>query len=358
MKQATHVAGLILGLAVATAAQAQLQAGDILFTGQNSNALSSLRGGVVTDLWVNPNSAARMATIVQGPGNDFYVSDGRFPGSTESGILKFEGLGSAVSVSMFATGDPFMNPVGMAYDGATSTFLSVNNPAGGGTQGVNEGIIATSLDLPSSSTLVYQEPDPSTPLPRYNAGNRIIAAPMGGGFLISTLNGGSADPNPPGSDSEASGIYRMHNSGGAWVMSEGPVVDFSASVTGLGVDYTNIRGMASVSGSTSVYVTDHVAGALLRVDFDAAGNYAGMAQILDGLNQPESIVFNELTSQLVIAERGQLTDARISSVNLDGSGYEILYEGDHARGLYVVIPAPGVLAVLALPMLTGRRRRR
>lgn len=346
-----------LGISMTVSAHAALNPGDVLFTGQLSNGISVIDDGSAIDLWVNPESSARMATIVQGPDGAYYISDGRFPGNTASGILRIDDLFGAPDVSTFATGDPFMNPIGLVYDAPSQTFLSVNNPAGGGTQGVNEGIIATNASNGASS-LVYQEPDPATDTPRFNAGNRITAAPVGGGYFVSSLNGGIDNSGLGGFDSQASALYAMREVDGAWVMDAAPAVDFSASVTGLGSDYTNIRGMAAVDGQSSMWVTDHLAGVLLRVDFDSEGQYLGMVEVLTGLLQPESIVYNEYTGKLIIAERGDLTDARISSVNLDGSGYEVLYEGDHARGLYVVIPAPAGLAALGLAGIMGRRRRR
>jgi len=340
-------------VSIAGSASAGVAPGDIVFTSQQGNSINLLSGGSVTQLYVNPNPSARMASIVLGPNGNFFVTDGRLPGNPAAGILEVSNLFTGASVSTFTDGPLLTNPVGMAYDAPTNQFIVVNNPSGQGFPNPDDGVVGVPFNSPGAASTLFSEPNPAGPNPRYEGG--VYTIPNGqGGYYITSINGGVDQGT--GSDTQASTLWSLNpDGGGGFSMSSSPVIDFSQSEFGGAFSYTSIRGITEANGS--LFVTDTDAGQILRLDLDGSGALSGFAVIASGLDQPESIIFNPFTGELVFSERGGLTDSKISSINPDGTGYEILLEGEHARGFYIV-PTPGTGALLLLSGLAAVRRRR
>jgi hypothetical protein len=294
-----------------------------------------------------------MASIVLGPNGNFFVSDGRLPGNPAAGILEISNLFTGAIASVFTDGPLLTNPVGMAYDSPSNQFIVVNNPSGQSFPNPDDGVVGVPFNSPGAASTLFSEPDPAGPNPRYEGG--VYTIPNGqGGYYITSINGGVDSGS--GGDSQASTLWSLNpDGGGGFAMSSSPVVDFSQSEFGGAFSYTSIRGITEANGS--LFVTDTDAGEILRLDLDGSGSVFGFAVIATGLNQPESIIFNQFTGELVFTERGGLTDSKISSINLDGTGYEVLLTGEHARGFYIV-PTPGTGALLVLSGLAAIRRRR
>lgn len=343
-------------LAASGAAHAGVQG--IVFTSQQQNAVRFLDTGTNTasTLWASPNPDSRLANITAGPSGEFYVADGRlpFPNLTDAGILRIDDLFGSATASSLTQGNPLQNPLGLVYDPTTSGLLTVSNPGSPVTGDTVDGIFSVSLG--GTVGPVHVEDNNGTGV-RFDDGHSIVADPFSNDYFVTSVNGGSFDNGL--ADGRSSTLWRLEYDGNtnSYDLGETPVLDFANSETGFGSDLLNIRGIASVPGSSSLWVTDFVNGSILRIDLDGSGNFQSLTEIASGLNEPESIIYNPFTGELVFTERGGLTDSKISSINLDGTGYEILLEGEHARGFYIV-PTPGTGALLLLSGLAAVRRRR
>lgn len=355
LRYATLAAAAIL--AASGAAHAGLQG--IVFTSQQERAVRFLdSSGVVSTLWAAPDPDSRLAGITRGPGGEFYVSDGRsipFPNLTDAGIVRLDGLFSGTPSASFLTqGTPIQNPIGLTYDPTTSSLLSISTPGVPITPDSQRGIFSVSLGGTVSPVFVQDEDATGV---RFSTGRSIIADPFSNDYYVTAVNGGSFSNGQP--DGVSSTLWRLEYNAGtnSYDLGSDPVVDFADTFTGFGTDITGLRGIATVPGSESLWVTDIVTGSILRIDLDGAGNFASLTQIATGLDQPEEIIYNPFTGQLVFSERGDNIDPKLSAINIDGTGYEILLEGEHARGFYI-IPSPGTGAILMLSGLAAVRRRR
>ncbi len=348
--------GVVGLLAACGAAHAGVQG--IVFTSQQQNAVRFLDTGTNTasTLWASLDSNTRLANITAGPAGEFYVADGRlpFPNQVDAGILRIDNLFGAASASYLTQGNPLQNPVGLVYDSTTSSLLTVSNPGSPVTQDTIDGIFSVSLG--GAVGPVHIEDNNGSGV-RFDDGHSIVADPFSNDYFVTSVNGGSFDNGL--ADGRSSTLWRLEYdaNSNSYNLGNAPVLDFASSETGFGSDLLNIRGIAAVPGSSSLWVTDFVNGSILRVDLDGSGNFQSLTEIASGLAEPESIIYNPLTGQLVFSERGGLTDSKISSINLDGTGYEVLLEGEHARGFYIV-PTPGTGALLLLSGFAAVRRRR
>jgi hypothetical protein len=355
LRYATLAAAAILS--ASGAAHAGLQG--IVFTSQQERAVRFLdSSGVVSTLWSAPNPDSRLAGITRGPGGEFYVSDGRgspFPNLTDAGIVRLDNLFSGAPTASFLTqGNPIQNPIGLTYDPTTSSLLSISTPGAPITPDTQRGIYSVSLGGGVSPIFVQDE---SATGVRFSTGRSIIADPFSNDYFVTAVNGGSFSSGQP--DGTSSTLWRLEYDANtnSYNLGSNPLVDFADGFTGAGIDFTGVRGIATVPNSESLWVTDRVTGSILRIDLDGNGNFASLTQIATGLNEPEEIIYNPFTGQLVFSERGNNIDPKLSAINLDGTGYEILLTGEHARGFYI-IPSPGAGAILVLSGLAAVRRRR
>lgn len=363
---------VLAGFAAVAAAQVTPNNGDIIFTSQNANGIKLISGttpGGATTLYTSSNSATRFGGIRQAPDGNYYVADGRFPfpNTTDAGIVRISNIFSgAATASQLNQGNPLQNPLGLEWSNTTNEFVVVSNPGSPQTPNTNDGIFGS--NLAGTSRQFYFEPFPIPGTrPYYEAGFDLVPDPRPGSrdFLVTTVNGGSAvNPTPFfGFDVTSSQIWRLQYNAGTndySLVTSAPVVDFAASFTGAASSFYNSRGITAVPGTNSVYVTDHEAGVINKVTMDALGNFQSIQTIASGLSFPESIEYNPYTNQLVVAEKGDgfvVTNARIATINLDGSGYTVLYSGEHARG-FAIVPSPASAALLGIGGLVAMRRRR
>lgn len=344
----------LTALAGAASAGISVQPGDIVFTSQQDDAIKIIGGvapGPETTLYsMGTSNTARLSSIVLGPNGNFFVGDGAFPGSTASGIIEVSNLFSGASSASFATGAPFGNPETLVYDSRTNAFITVNNPSGQGFPNPGDAILSTPFANPAGTSPIFAEPAPGNPI-SYEAGVTITADPNSNDKFITTLNSGDGN----GDNASISALWRLPESGAGFGAPQ-LVVDFSAATTSIS-DMFQVRGVAAVPGTNDLYVTEFAQGAIYRVSLDGSGNFDSMALVADGFSEPGQIAYNEYTNQLVFTERGGLTDSKINTINLDGTGLVTLDTGDHARGFYIV-PTPGAATLLGLAGIAGLRRRR
>jgi hypothetical protein len=357
----------IAGFAAGATAQVTPNNGDIIFTSQQANAIKLISGttpGGATTLYASSNPITQYTGISLAPDGNYYVGDGRVSGlnPNDAGITRVNNIFSgSASVTPITVGNPLQNPVNLAWSNDANRFVVVNNPAGPQFPQVFDGIFGVTT---GGAINTYFSENTSTPRPNYNGGFGIIQDPRPGSrdFLITAVNGGvdtdTSPSNPFPFDAQASTVWRLaYNVGtNSYNLGTSPLVDFSPSVTGF-TGFYNTRGIAAVPGTNSFFTTDLVAGVINKVTLDALGNFQSVQTILTGLNQPESIIYNPFTNQLVFDERGNLTASQISTVNLDGTGRVVLYAGEHARG-FAIVPSPASAALLGLGGLLAARRRR
>ncbi len=349
------LAALLVSVGLAGTAKAQSD-GDLVFTDEFTGSVYHLPvGGSPNLLFSVPGG--RLAGITRN-GGDWYFADGPFPvqNPSNSRILKATSLFSgAPVVTTFASSGDIQNPIGIAYHAASNNIIGVMNPASAppffeGLLGINATTTAT--------TRLFSEPDPAgTPSPRYNAG-MYIAQDFNrpNRFLVTTANGGVDAPNPADDNQIASALHAF-TIDPVLATTNDYIYDFSSSNTGLPHTLFEVRGLAVVGDS--VFVSELIRGEIYRLDLDATGAVTGINFIAAGFDVPESIIYNPFTNKLIVDEIGGLDPlrARISQINLDGSGYEVLAMGYHARG-FAIVPAPGSIALLGLGALFAARRRR
>lgn len=343
--------------------------GDIIFTSQQADAVKLISGttptapGAATLIAANTFGTSLGGITRAGDGN-YYIVDGNFPvpNPSTAGVRRINNpFSGAATLSTFVQGDPLQYGVGVAYSANTNSLITVNNPFGPVSQGIADGIYNVPLNNPSAVTQIFAEPPISTPQPRYQAGMYIVQDPNSNDFFVVTENGGTGTVGTnPQDDLFPGALWRVRYNGGtnSYAVDATPVVDFGAPFTGLGFNINGPRGIAAVPGTSDLFVTDLWGGTVYKITLDGSGNYSSIALVLSGLDQPESIIYNEYTGKLVIDERGNLTNSRISTFNLDGSGFTVLYTGEHARG-FAIVPAPSAVALLGMGgMVLARRRRR
>lgn len=344
---------LTAGLASAASAQAP---GDLVFTNEYDDSVYHLPvGGSANLLFASPGS--RLAGITRN-GDTWYFADGPFPvqDPSDSRILQATNLFSgAPIVSTFASSGSIQNPIGITYHAASNNIIGVMNPARAAP--FYEGLLGINATT-TVQTPLFQEPDPgSTPSPRYNAG-AYIAQDFNrtNRFLVTNANGGIDAPNPAEDNFVASTLHAF-TIGADLSTTHDYIYDFSSSNTGLPHTLFEVRGIAVVGND--VFVSDILRGEIYRLTLNGLGAVSGIALVAGGFDEPESLIYNPFTNKLIVDEVGGLNplDSRISQINLDGTGYEVLATGFHARG-FEIVPAPGTLALLGLGGLFAARRRR
>lgn len=350
------VSALLLTAGLVSVAQAQPSDGDLVFTDEFSDAVYHLPIGMAPNLLFSVTDA-RLAGITR-IGTDWFFADGPFPVTdpSNSRIIKATGLFSgAPVVTTFASSGDIQNPIGITYHSGANSIIGVMNP--GKAPPKFDGLL--SIDSTGTSTTrLFEEPDPAvTSSPRYNAGAYIVQdRNRGNRFLVTNSNGGVDAPDPTQDNFVASTLHAF-TIGDDLTTTHDYIYDFSSSATGLPNTLFEVRGM-TIAGD-NVYVSDVLRGEIYRLTLDGTGAVSGISLLLGGLDQPESLIYNPFTNKLIIDEAGELDPlrARISQINLDGTGYEVLAEGFHARG-FEIVPTPGALALLGLGGLAAGRRRR
>lgn len=326
--------------------------GDIIFTSQQDSSIKLISGfgpSVATTLYTFGDVGDFPAGITKGIDGSYYVSRSKLPvPNAGAGIARIDDLFGSPMVSSVATGDPLQNPAALGFSSATGRLITISNP---GSAGTIRGIFDVSTG--GSVTTVANEVNSGT---GYRSGAGLTKDPNSDDFFVTGINGGVFDPMTI--DGQASTLWRARYDGmsDSYSLDPAPILDFTDSL-GLGLHLTNVRGVAAVPGTNDLYVSDFVTESIYRITLDVMGNFSSIAFVVGGLDQPESLIYNPWTNKLVIDERGGLTSSVISQINLNGSGYEVLASGDHARGFYIV-PTPAGLALLPIAGLFAARRRR
>lgn len=338
--------------------------GYIVYTDLTHNDLAMVpgNGGGVTTLIDFAGSmgsnGTRMAGIVQ-VGSSFYVSNGPVPvpDPSTSAIWKIDDLFGTPSVSNFASGEPVQNPTDIEYDADADGLVWQQNPFGPMTQGREEGVYSKKFSGGGVVTS-FTEPATNGPTPRYEAGTYMTHNPIGSGYYVMALNGGvlPSGPNPAGDNVSPSTLWRMSINPVTLAASMTLAYDFGT----LDPDLVQVRGITAIPGVQALFVTEWLDGKVYKLDLDGSGNVVGINAIASGLNNPECIEWNPFTNKLVISEEadGVIANQRISQINIDGSGYEVLVDQTHARGFAFVVPTPGAAGLAGIAGLVALRRRR
>lgn len=327
-----------------------------MFTDELSDSVYHLpMGGTPQLLFSAPGS--RLAGITRS-GSDWFFADGPFPVTepSNSRIIKATNLFSgAPTVSTFASSGDIQNPIGITYHTASNSIVGVMNPGKGPPK--FDGLLSIN-STGTSTTRLFEEPDPATTAsPRYNAGAYIVQDNnRTNRFLVTATNGGVDAPDPSQDRFVASTLHGF-TIGSDLTTTHDFIYDFSSSSTGLANTLYEVRGLA-INGD-NVYVSDILRGEIYKLTLDGSGAVSGISLLASGLDEPENLIYNPFTNKLVIDEVGALdpTRARISQINVDGTGYEVLANGVHARG-FAIVPTPGALALLGMGGLMAARRRR
>ncbi len=338
--------------------------GTIIYTDLTHNDIASIpgNGGAVTTLIDFPgalgSNGTRMGGIVQ-VGSSFYVANGPVPvpNPSDSAIWKIDGLLSGTpTVTNFAFGDPVQNPTDIEYDADFNGLIWQQNPFGPVAQGAQDGIYSKNFGGGGVVTS-FSEPNHSDPTPRYEAGTYMTHNPIGSGYYVMALNGGNlpGGPNPAGDNVSPSTMWKMTVNPVTQIASLTLAYDFSA----LNPDLVQVRGITAIPGQQALYVTEWLEGKVYRIDLDGTGAVTGITSIASGLDHPECIEWNPFCNKLVISEEANknVPNQKISQINPDGSGYEVLVTATHARG-FAFVPTPGAAGLLSLAGLVGLRRRR
>lgn len=343
---------------IAFAGVASAQPNVVIFTDELDDSINLLTGsGAIQELVDLSGGTNRLAGITRGPNGEYYFADGPLPPNmpVDAGIIKVENLFSPVpSVSYLSQGGNHTNPIGIHYHSASDSVLAIENP-GSAFSGF-EGLLSVDRAT-GNQTISFTEPSFGNPRPRYNAGVRVTQVAGSDDVWVISENGGVGGPAGP--DNEASMLFRFAINPGTKAATTVKAFDLSGSVTGLGFDLMNVRGVATDPATGDVFVTEQSTDAIYRITFDGAGDIDTITAILTqtegggALENPGEIIYNPFTNMLVFGEAA----GRISAVNLDGSGVDVLATGVNIRGLYAV-PAPGAGALLALAGLAAVRRRR
>lgn len=349
--------------AVGTASAANI--GDIIYTDLTHNdvALVPGLGGSVSTLIDFAGSlgsnGTRMGGIVQ-VGNNFYVANGPvgIPNPSDSAIWEISGLLSGTpTVANFAFGDPVQNPTDIEYDAQADALVWIQNPFGPVAQGAQDGIYGQKF---SGGGVVqgFAEPAVTGATPRYEAGTYMTRNPIGSGYYNVALNGGflPSGPNPASDNVSPSTLWKTTIDPNTLTASLTLAFDFGSLAT----DLTQVRGITAIPGQQALYVTEWLEGKVYRVDLNANGDVLGLAEIASGFDHPEAIEWNPITNKLVISEEANknVPNQKISQINVDGSGYQVLVAQTHARGFAFVVPTPGAASLAGLAGLVVLRRRR
>jgi hypothetical protein len=386
MRKNMIAAGLLALAGFAASASAQ-SPGDIVFTVDDffsnqpqgiyslsvGQQLAPVGGQVPTQRLLFAEGANRVQGITWDGAGTYYVADGVLPTQNPSTakIWRVNNMFGAPVATNISEGGQLENPIGVAFHAASNNIITVNNTIAGGPGPGFEGIVGVNASTGVRTTL-FQENN-ANPRPRHEGGTYISQSPQAAfsnTFYAVSVNGGVAQPNPSSDDGVASVITRFDVNPGSLATTATTLVDMTDVQAALGgVLLTQLRGIAAIPGTNSLLITDLGnkelgspvrAGGIYRIDLNGSGGFSSISPVITGLAFPESIVYNPFTGKIVFEEIVDLNTpgvARISQVNLNGTGLQVIADGIHARG-FVVVPAPTSAMALAGAGLVALRRRR
>ncbi len=338
--------------------------GDIIYTDQFTDEVKLFSGGSSSTLWsFGPSNDVRLADVKWGPNGNLYVADGPnppIPNPSHARVYVISNPLGGASASTLTSADPLQNPIGMAYHPNSGNFITINNPGApsGLSQPRADGIVAVNAFTGVQTQSYLQS---STLGTGFRAGCYVVRESLsvsGNDFLVACDNGGSFQSATP--DASGSTLWRATIDPGTLQATLTQVYDFSNAPGGT---LARINGITHVPGTRDYYVTDRQADGVFKVTLDALGNFQSITQLaIAGLvNEPETIAYNPYTNKLVLDVRNEYDNGggapQLVQFELDGSNYQVLEVGVHARGIEFV-PAPGAAALLGLGGLVAMRRRR
>jgi hypothetical protein len=377
---------ILASLVVAAAAGSAMAVsnGDIVFTNQNNNSISTIAnpGGsnTLTQLLTLPGpgfgvsgAAWRPSGITADNNGRYYFGNDAFttivPGVSgtrnNNAIYAVDGLFSGAPVQSFFTDAEF--PQDVDFDAGNDSLQWVQNPfrffAG---ESVQDGLYGSSVVGPATQQFFAENTSGSRPY--YEAGVFMTKDPNSNSFFVTALNGGVGTGF---SDAAPSSIWRYTPNYSNPALSTVTLIKDLTSDAALVNPIRWARGITAIPGTNDIYFTNtnadfsgftgNTAG-VYKITLNPDGTYNNLSLVLP-LFQPEAIEFNPYTNKLVISQfndlngNGQADDGLISQINLDGSGYEVLASGVHARDFHIV-PTPGALALAGVGGLVALRRRR
>lgn len=339
--------------------------GDIIITDQLSDEIKLIGaggGGMSTLLAFGPSNDVRLADVKWGPNGGLFVTDGPFPipNPSHGRLYRVNNPLGAASAAIVSQSDPLQNPIGMAYHAPSNNFLVVNNPgAPSVSQPRKDGLIAVNATTGVQTESFIQ---PSTLGLGYRAGTYIVRDTLdatGNSFIVGAVNGGSFQSNIP--DASGSTIWRATLDPVTLLSTMTQVVDLS---TVTGGPFSFLGGITHIPGTNEYYFAERKADAIFKMTLDNAGNFQTLSIIAQGglINEPEAIAYNPYTGKIVFGVRNEYDQLGggapfLAQINADGTGFEVLQAGVHARGIEFV-PTPGSLGLLgAMGLLASRRRR-
>ena len=344
-----------LAVAALTAVPATVLAQDsqFLFTTRDDPGIDAFIGGSQSRIIDVTNPGAFLAGIVQ-VGSSFYFNDGaaNFDPSLTSGLFRLDNAFTSPSISAVATGLPIENPIGLQWDAGRGNFITVNNPFSPGPSSFDGSLGVT----PGGTVTEIFREDLSIPRTRYQGGTRLAREAFSDSYLAMSVNGSGAVVGS-GELGNGSALIRI-DIDGALNGTQSTVVDLAdTAATGLANPLLDTAGIAVNPNNGLVYLTDRNEGAIYELTLDGSGAFDSLRLLIDGLDEPEEIQYDAFNDRLVFDENRGSDLGRISQVELDGSGLQVLVDGVETRGI-VVIPAPASFGLLALGGLVAARRRR
>ncbi len=348
---------IALAAIAGTACAANAQIAQVVFTDRltgDVNLLDTSNPGSFNTL-TSFGANARIAEITKGPQGAWFVTSAPFPiqDPSTASVRRIDDLFGTPVQSTVASSDPMQDPVGIKWDRRLNRLLVVDNQDDNLTQPQFAGVLGVGLG--GSVDVIYQDDD-SQPAPRFQAGTRLAKVPNSNDWYATSTFGGAVGGGPGGSQ-----IYTLSVNPNTLQGSMDLLVDLSdTSVTGLGESLSGTRGVTVDPNTGNLYVVDFRTDGLYEITVDGNGDFAGISQLLSGLNDPVDIIYNEFDGNLIFSDTDQSSvspNPKIWSVNLDGTGLTELASGVSARGL-ALVPAPSTLGLLGLGTLVAARRRR
>lgn len=374
-------------LVISGAAASAAMAGDTVVYTDTRQSDGSL-GGYVRYAGDNGSGIAftygagiRLADIKRGPGGstNFVVSEGPLtlpPNPTQGTghIYALNNLDTAATSTVISTGGQMWNPIGLRYNAASNSVLSLDNISAGSPPQVVRGLYGVNYSTGTQSLLQQERvaiAGVSNPTPEgrawHEGGSYLVESPLGNGdyYVMSTTGGRFVGPYLGSPNRNVSSlIWKVSVNGSATAATFTETVDTaSAAFTRSGdaltnFNYTDFRGLTANSGTNTLYTTSTFYGLIMAIQLDGAGNFVSSSIVLSGLDAPEAIEFDVSTNTLVFSELGTRSLRR---VNLDGSGLTTIASDVFVRGITFtpgIIPTPGAASALALAGLAAMRRRR
>lgn len=348
-------------------------AGDIVFTTEDGGVFSLPQGGSASLLTTLGGGLISLSDLTFGPNGDLFVNNGPRPvgNPSDSGIFRIADPFGAATSSVLAASGNIQNPIGVAYNRASNTLLTVNNP-GTATplpSDVFLGLLGTNATTGATNIVFEQEPA-GTAFPYYNRGAFITPTPgLANTYYSAAVEGSNFQYAGQFPQTRASSLHRFDFDPNTGTATEELVIDLGdTAATGFSRSIGRVTGVTAVDEQT-IFLTgwdflSPAVGTIYRVDLDTNGDFVSITDITDGnlggvRILPEELEYNPYTGKLVFANNivNSQGEAHIYELNLDGTGLNSIYFGEAASGIEIV-PAPGGLALLGLGGLAAARRRR